>query len=105
MSSQTDGLRPETIHSLLADSVRKQLLQFLSSVGSATVREFAKRIVARQRETASDFEAQTVRSVVVRLVHNHLPRLAEHDVVDYDRSRDRVAPGANFDVLEPYVSE
>lgn len=105
MPGHPDGLQRETVYSLLDDVVREHLLWYLSVVDRTTTREFAERVVTWQRETAVDLGVKTPRSVIIQLVHNHLPRLDEYDVVDYDRSRNTVTSGANFDALEPYVSD
>ena len=103
MSLQTEALEQATAHSLLADRVRTFLLRHLTTTDRTTVTDAVDRIVVRGRESASVPADRTV--VTVQLIHNHLPRLASHDVVDYDRSNDEIRPGPNFGDLEPYVTD
>jgi len=39
----------------------------------------------------------------VALTHSHLPKLADHDVIRWDRENDTVAPGPAFEAIEPFV--
>lgn len=102
MPPQPESLERETVHSLLADRVREYLLYHLSTVEQTTVPDAAERLAVWSRET-SEFTARGRDGVALQLVHNHLPRLAEYDVVVYDRSSDVVVTGPNFADLEPYV--
>ncbi|WP_436344170.1 DUF7344 domain-containing protein [Natronorubrum sp. FCH18a] len=104
MSLQRDTLERETIYSLLADQVREYLLGYLSVTDRTTVSEAAERITEWHRETTATFETGT-EAVTVQLIHNHLPRLDQYDVVEYDRANEVITPGSNFEVLEPYVSD
>ena len=105
MSLQRDTLEPETVYSLLANRVRGYLLTYLSVTDRTTVSEAAQRITDWQRETtATTFEADQT-AVLVQLVHNHLPRLSQYDVVEYDRTTEEITPGPNFEAAAPYVSD
>lgn len=42
-------------------------------------------------------------SVEVALTHNHLPKLADHNVVRWDREEGVVAPGPAFEQVEPFI--
>lgn len=102
MPPQPTSLERDTVYSLLADRVREYLLCHLSTVDRTTVPDAAERIASWSRETTG-FTARGRDEIALQLVHNHLPRLAEYDVVVYDRSSDAVATGPNFDDLEPFV--
>jgi hypothetical protein len=39
----------------------------------------------------------------VTLTHNHLPKLADHDVVRWDREKGTVARGPAFGEIEPFI--
>ncbi|NUB92538.1 hypothetical protein HT576_16130 [Haloterrigena sp. SYSU A121-1] len=102
MPVQPESLERETVYSLLADRVREYLLCHLATVDRTTVPDAAERLAVWSRAT-SELCARERDGIAIQLVHNHLPRLAEHDVVVYDRSSDAVATGPNFADLEPYV--
>lgn len=40
---------------------------------------------------------------LVALAHNHLPKLDAYGVVDFDRTANVVAPGPEFDAVEPLL--
>ncbi|ELY45383.1 DUF7344 domain-containing protein [Natronorubrum tibetense] len=105
MSLQRDTLEPETVYSLLANRVRGYLLSYLSATNRTTVPEAARRIANWQREaTATTFESDRT-AVLVQLIHNHLPRLSQYDIVEYDRTTEEITPGSNFEAVAPYVSD
>ncbi|SER71288.1 DUF7344 domain-containing protein [Natrinema salaciae] len=79
-------LAEDTAHALLADSERLHLLTLLRQEGTGNIDALARRIAAREEDVRPEnVGRETQRRVTVSLVHNHLPRLAEHDVVSYDR--------------------
>ncbi|ADB61142.1 hypothetical protein Htur_2262 [Haloterrigena turkmenica DSM 5511] len=102
MPAQPASLERETVHSLLADRTREYLLCHLSTVDRTTVHDAAERLAAWSWE-AAELATRERDRITVQLVHNHLPRLAEYDVIVYDRSSDVVTTGPNFADLEPYV--
>lgn len=105
MQPQSATLERETVYSLLSDSVREYLLCYLSVVERTTTSEAAERIAAWKRETAVGTTDDVSSAVTIELVHNHLPRLDQHDVIDYDRSAEEITPGSNFEDVEPYVAD
>jgi hypothetical protein len=42
-------------------------------------------------------------SVEVALTHNHLPKLADHEVIRWNRDEGVVAPGPAFERVEPFI--
>ncbi|ELY57519.1 DUF7344 domain-containing protein [Natronolimnohabitans innermongolicus] len=101
MAPQPDVLQRDTVYSLLADDVREYLLWHLSVVGRATTTELADGIVTWKRRSATD--ATSTRSITIQLVHNHLPRLDQYDVVSYEPRIGEIETGRNFDDIEPFV--
>ena len=78
-------------YGLLADPRRRYLLWHLSECGRATVEEVATRIAAWERDAAvEDVPRSRCKRVAASLHHAHLPRLADHGVVDYDRESGEV---------------
>ena len=92
------SLDPDTIYTLVADSQRRHLLDALQQVRSATVAECARMIAARDRN-APLLEEDARDRIQLSLVHNHLPRLADYDVVEYNAERGEVQVGDAFEEL------
>jgi len=102
---QSTTLDVETIHTLLSSRTRRAALEILRTVDRTTPQELSRQIAssAHNYETA-DAGPTTRRSISIALVHNHLPRLDAHDVVDYRHQDSVVTPGANFDDLESVLA-
>ena len=58
--------------------------------------ELAERIGKCEYENPS---SDGIRMIYLTLYHNHLPRLEEADVVEYNENMGTVYPGVNFDDL------
>jgi DNA-binding transcriptional ArsR family regulator len=72
----------DEVFDLLAHPHRRTVIHQLESEATVTVDELAVRIAER-------YESTSVSDARISLVHNHLPRLAEADVVRYDHSAQR----------------
>ena len=82
---------------LLAKRRRRLALRVLQESSTPlTAMELARRIGDREDGSSS---ATDVTAIYLSLYHNHLPRLAEADVVSYDVDEGTVYPGLNFDAL------
>ena len=82
---------PEQVYRLLAAPRRRYLLWYLSRRGSTTVEEAAARIAAWEASARpGEVAREACEHIRISLVHAHLPRLADHDVVDYDRASGEV---------------
>ena len=106
MVPQPNTLERETVYSLLSDDTREYLLWYLSKTDRTTVGEAADRIAAWKRRSGletADYGSK--RDLRIQLHHDHVPRLEQYDVIDYDRSSGEIVPGPNFDDLEPYVAD
>lgn len=79
----------------IADPRRRSVLAALADDDGTPVADLADRVVAR---TGADRGR-----VAASLVDVHLPKLADLGVVAYDRGRDRVVRGDQFETVEPYL--
>ncbi|WP_049888801.1 DUF7344 domain-containing protein [Natronococcus occultus] len=87
---------------ILADTDRQHVLtELLENDGRATVGALADQLAARQQNRAAELEREHAK---LRLVHDHLPRLAAHDVIEYDRENGVVVLEDVAD-LEPYLTD
>lgn len=77
---------------VLASADRQYLLdELLERNGEDTVAGLSRRVAARRhRTTREDVPATAVERARVRLVHIHVPRLLERDVIDVDWEEDVV---------------
>lgn len=102
--SQSNTLDIETIYTLLSNGTARAVLEILRTVDRTTPEELGRRLASsdHDHETA-DKGPTTRRSIIIALVHNHLPRLDTHDVVDYRHHDAVVTPGENFDEVEPFL--
>ncbi|NKE36532.1 hypothetical protein GWG54_12010 [Natronococcus sp. JC468] len=90
------------VFALLADTDRQHVLtELLENDGRATVGTLADQLAARRRNRAAEFDRERAE---LRLVHDHLPRLADHGVIEYDRERGVVVLEDAAD-LEPYLTD
>ncbi|MDJ1430913.1 hypothetical protein [Halostagnicola sp. A-GB9-2] len=80
---------------LLADQRRRLLLEVMQNYGeSITLPDAAEEVAKRETgEPVSEISAQTVANVYISLYHDHLPRLVEAELVEYNQDRDLVSPG------------
>lgn len=99
--SHLQTLETETAYALLSNATRLSVVTTLRAVERPTPEELARRLVRSDRSLAFDDSGSTAeRTVTIALVHNHLPRLDAHDVVDYRGPDAPVTPDENFDELE-----
>lgn len=99
--SRRRTLEIRTILTLLSNDTRRAVLHRLRRVERTTVPALGRHVTDR-----SDGRGQASpnrRDTTIALVHNHLPRLDTHDVVEYDRSEGTVTPGPNFDEIATFL--
>ncbi|WP_254543649.1 DUF7344 domain-containing protein [Halomarina pelagica] len=100
-----------TLFELLTADVRRRLLVALCDVRSVQVPEG---ILARGHAAAvssPDFRPGQRRSLdgtsphsdTFQLYHNHLPKLADVGLIEWDREAQTVSRGPNFEEVEPAV--
>lgn len=92
------------IHRLLATSERRYLLSLLQETKGGKVEEFACRIAAAKRGVSpTAVDEDTRKQITIALVHNHLPLLADHQVVKYDDETGEITPKDGLHELAPYL--
>ncbi|WP_276252679.1 DUF7344 domain-containing protein [Halomontanus rarus] len=94
------SLDVDTRCELLRARQRRYLLTQLCERDRLTIDQLARRLAALERDTVSEDARDRV---VVALVHNHLPRLADYGVVEYDSRNGDIVPGDAFEDLKPYL--
>ncbi|MFB9807689.1 hypothetical protein ACFFQF_21850 [Haladaptatus pallidirubidus] len=104
-NSSTDELTASDLHSLLAVERRRLVLDILTGIiTTVELRELATEIA--EREDGTDVaDEDTIEHVIIELHHNHLPRLDDAGLVDYDPDSHTIDPTklSNYQ-LEDYLT-
>ncbi|GAB3667812.1 DUF7344 domain-containing protein [Halopiger thermotolerans] len=89
---------------VLADADRRRAVAVLLETEATTIDALTERLVDyRRQDDAGDPDTDCFERVKIELIHDHLPRLADHGVIDYDaRNGDVVLEDAS--ALEPYLA-
>ena len=98
-----EGLDDVDIHSVLSNERRRMTLEILGEEdGSMSARELSERIAAR--ETDQQPPPRNVRqSAYVSLIQSHLPKLDEHDIVEYDNGSKTVTLSTSADQVTGFM--
>ena len=93
---------------LLWPSRRRQVIWYVTSLNQGeqvAVRELSEQIAAVEEDVAPDAVSNPAyRNVYSNLDQNHLPKLADADVIQYDADRQLVAPGPNRDAFAVLIA-
>ena len=81
---------------LLADQRRRLLLQVMRTYGeSLTLPDAAEEVAVRETGCQMpNISAERVHEVYLSLYHDHLPRLTDAGLLEYNQERDMVSPAA-----------
>ena len=96
----------DTVLELSRTEHRRIVLGLLAGHGrTLTINDLTKAIVKHNHGIpVSDASAELFESIAIELVHVHVPKLADHGLVEYDHERRLVEPTALFEQLEPELS-
>lgn len=96
-------LGEEQLFDLLGNERRRSCLQCLAIVeGTITVQDLASQVAARV--SGEECSPDDIRdSVYISLCQNHLPKLDDAGVVDYDPAEKIVGPGRAFPAVERHL--
>lgn len=107
MPAETD--RPSTMtdaFEILSAARRRYALYMLADNRVSNVDNLVVQIAEWERGTSvtavSDEQKERIE---ISLVHNHLPRLADHDVVTYDPQSGDVVLAEGFSEIEPILDD
>lgn len=93
----------DEIFEYLANSRRRYLLQVLADQERCTINELTTYIAKREVDESREGYIDHQRSIAISLVHNHLPRLADGNIIEYDHSSKEVARTERFDAIKPFL--
>lgn len=98
--------RMEAACSLLAESERRFLLYQLAEHRDATLEDVVTGIAAWEYDVNPDrIDKETRHQVYVSLVHNHLPRLADYGIIEYDLRSGDIVLDEGFDDVKPLLEQ
>lgn len=104
--SQSGGDRMDVVYSLLGASERRYLLYQLRDQGRGNLETLTERVAAWKRgESPATLDEEAYQRTYISLVHNHLPRLADHGVVEYDLRSGDVVRSEGFEELETLLEQ
>lgn len=108
-TSPPDGQRLsiDDVFEVLYNRRRRDVVEYLQRRdGAVSASELAEHIAAEENDTTVEqLSTYERKCVYVGLYQNHLPKMDDLGVVDYDADRGRVAPRPMIAQLEPYMED
>ena len=106
-SDDEDSLSEDDLFEVLYNARRRVVINYLlDHDGAATTSDLAEHIAANENDVPVNQLSSTQRKrVYVGLYQNHLPKMANLGVIDYDKHRGTVKLRDVADQLEPYLGE
>lgn len=100
-----DGLSLDVLFDALADRRRRRVLRCLREYRTPmALADLADEVAAREQELpVPEVPPGEAERVYASLSHAHLPKLADANVVEYDRERGSVALSENSERAEPLL--
>lgn len=105
MVKNTQSISTEVLLQLIADPTRQEVIRILQDHDEPTLQfgELASEVTGGEATSRDDGRTRNER-VRVALHHTHLPKLAQSDVIVYNRTRKTVTAGAAFDTAETLLT-
>jgi DNA-binding transcriptional ArsR family regulator len=98
------GLSRDVLFDLLRNRRRRLVMRYLGEHDRAEIGELAEHVAAVENGTDPEALSSSERKrVYVSLYQSHLPKLAEAEVIDYDKERGTVGRSPSADLLDRYV--
>lgn len=101
----TQELSDDKMFHLLQNERRRQVIRYLSDVdGTVSMRDIAEQVAAWEHDTSVQaLKSDERQRVYIPLYQNHLPKLDEEGVIEYNQSRGTVKRTELADQLEQYL--
>lgn len=90
---------------ILKNERRRMVLEELSVAGGeVTLSDLSETIAARENDkTVTEISSEERKRVYVGLYQAHLPKMDATDIVEFNKDRGLIRPGAHSDLLERYL--
>ncbi|ELY97257.1 hypothetical protein C482_13525 [Natrialba chahannaoensis JCM 10990] len=100
----------EAACSLLSKLERRYLLYQLSDGRRANIDDLIDQIAAWELEGDGQggydaVDEETRQQVYISLIHNHLPRLADYEIIDYDLRSGDIVLDDGFEDIKPLLEQ
>lgn len=96
----------DEVLSLVSESRRRQTLYCLLSNRTLDIDTIATQIAAwENNESIASVSKQAEESIKIALHHNHLPKLAEVGIIEYDGRSGDIVSGEGFDEIASTVEQ
>ncbi|WP_255197192.1 DUF7344 domain-containing protein [Halorarius litoreus] len=93
-----DGISLDEVFTILSNARRRHVVELLvEHDGEMTFRELTDAVAKRESEGPVGYDAR--KRVYVSLRQSHLPRLADADVIEYDRDRGAIEATTLLDTV------
>ncbi|WP_121744542.1 DUF7344 domain-containing protein [Natronorubrum halophilum] len=104
--NDANATRMEAACSLLAESERRYLLYQLAEHRETNLEDVVAQIAAWEYDVRpSHIDKETRQRLYVSLVHNHLPRLEDYGIIEYDLRSGDVVLANGFDDIKPLLEQ
>lgn len=99
-------LDQDTIFHTLSNERRRSVIRVLASAESMTVRDLTGAVAGIEYGIDPErLDYRQRKRVYTSLVQTHLPSMASHDLVEYDKDRGVVTPKASLETFLPYLDD
>ena len=99
-----NGMDESEVFHILGNDRRREIICTLAEENEElSVSDLARQIADKEEDVESS--KNLYKSVYVSLQQTHLPKLAEKDIVIYDKDTQRVDSGPTFSQIQPYLRE
>lgn len=103
-SMTTADLSLDSIYGILSEARRRYVLYYFLENEHANVEGLSVEIAAWEQGASIDTVSEEAKKrVTTSLIHSHLPKLADHDLIEYDARTGDIVVSSQFDEIRETV--
>lgn len=100
----TEDLSLDSIYGILSESRRRYVLYYFLDNDHANIESIALQITAWEQDVTIDAVSEAAKQrVMTSLVHQHLPKLADYGIVEYDARAGDIVVTTRFSEIRDAV--